>query len=127
MKKLQNYRDIVKHDKKVICMCMDSIQEMKVICQEYAIKDKDLMMKIGNIENKVKNTVKFERKEFNIGKINESNDFFVQEETDETELPLSLHKVFLLEQNLKTLIQKLNSAQANSGKGLNFIIELGIL
>ena len=53
---------------------------------------------------------KTERKEFNIGKINQGNDFFEQEETDETELPLSRDKVFLLEQNLKTLIQKLNSA-----------------
>jgi hypothetical protein len=55
------------------------------------------------------------------------NDFFKQEETDESELPLSRDKVFLLEQNLKTLILKLNSAQSNSGKGLNFIFELGIL
>ena len=55
------------------------------------------------------------------------NDFFEQEETDESELPLSRDKVFLLEQNLKTLILKLNSAQSNSGKGLNFIFELGIL
>ena len=55
------------------------------------------------------------------------NDFFEQEETDESDLPLSRDKVFLLEQNLKTLISKLNSAQSNSGKGLNFIFELGIL
>lgn len=84
-------------------------------------------MKMGNIENKVKNSVKFERKEFNIGKINQGNDFFDQQETDESELPLSREKVFLLEQNLRILNQKLNNAQVNSGKGLNFIIELGIL
>ena len=69
---------------------------------------------------KMKNSVKYERKNFNIGKLNEENDFFTQNEGDDQNESLLLNrdKLFTTEQNLKVLIEKLVSAQKNPGKGI---------
>jgi hypothetical protein len=119
---------MINHDKKVITSCQDTIDDMKAICKEYAIKDADLMSKINNVSTKLKNSIKYERKNFNIGKLNEENDFFTSDTMDyqSDSLLLNREKLFKTEQNLKVLIEKLVTAQKNPGKGINFIHELGI-
>lgn len=66
---MNQLRKTVSQQQTLLLQCRNAVDDMQGICKEYAIKDDVLKSKILKVKNALVNTIRIERNQYNVKKI----------------------------------------------------------
>ena len=106
-------RKTVSQHQTLLLQCRNAVDDMQGICKEYAIKDDVLKSKILKVKTALVNTIRIERNQYNVKKIDcaehaSSDDASDKELEEEKDLQASTKAMFLNKDKLFAAEQDLN-------------------